>query len=376
MSCNLNEEKLKVINKVSYLLTGGVVKLELSNEAWCALFELSIEEYIEQINKFLIEDNYNNLYGKYVNKDDICLALTTKTLDYANKFAQAFSEDVGLSSRGGRFELKKDFVELEEGRQVYQIPAGREVKNVLLATPSQIEHATFASWGYGNMFLGMFGGTGFYGSTGGGTGPYGGMYYMFPVHDIVLRAMDFGLKDRILNSELSYKITKGPSGTRLLHIFSVPKEKRGLRKQLYGCRIWYEYYDVTSMNDEDKQLCAEACSHIYAPFQITLPEIDYCDLNTYSKIWIRKYLTAYAKESLGRARGKFKGKIVNLGGSEIELDYDILLSEALTEKEKLLQELKDHFEYLRSENVLEREAKKAEFTKQIKSNQPLLPDIF
>jgi hypothetical protein len=33
-----------------------------------------------------------------------------------------------------------------------------------------------------------------------------------------LRAADFSLKSKLLRSELSYKVTAGPNGTRLLHL--------------------------------------------------------------------------------------------------------------------------------------------------------------
>jgi hypothetical protein len=58
--------------------------------------------------------------------------------------------------------------------------------------------------------------------TGGGMGTGGGGqrsgYYIAPAFDILLTAADMNLKNRIVRSELVYKITAGPNGTKLLHL--------------------------------------------------------------------------------------------------------------------------------------------------------------
>ena len=54
--------------------------------------------------------------------------------------------------------------------------------------------------------------------------------------------------------------------------------------------------------------------------------------------WFLKYVTACAKETLGRVRGKFQG-ITNPDGSQDPVDYTELLQEAQQEKERLEDEL-------------------------------------
>jgi hypothetical protein len=299
--------------------------------------------------------------------------LTTASFDYELTLAQAYSEDVGLSSRGGRYELKKDFIDLIDGQQVYTIPANREVKKVLFVTPSQIDLATFSSWGYGNIGLNQFGGVlpaGY-----GAMGSIGGMYPLFPSHDVILRAAHYNLTDRILNSDLTFRITKGANGTRLLHLFSIPTPKRGLRREIYQCKVWYEYYDTSGLSDGEITDCVKDCEKIYSPTQIDLPRQDYCDLNHWSKTWIRKWLTAYAKESIGRARGKFKGKLVNMGGTDLELDYDLFLAEAKDEFSTLKTEITEFLTELRSDKQLERRASEAENLNKVLSYRPLGFDV-
>ncbi len=369
-NCLENEELNCLIQDITALLTGGIWELELTDKVWCSLIRLSTEDFYAFIYKWIIDNKFTNFFGKDVTAADICVSLTTSSFDYELLLAQAYSEDVGLSSRGGRYELQKGYVEIKDGQQVYQIPAGREIKKVLFVTPSSIDAAKFASWGYGNLALSQMSGLGTFGAIGFG-GSYGAVYPLFPSHDVILRAAHFNLNERIFKSELTYKITKGPNGTRLLHLFSVPPYKWGMRRELYSSRVWYEYYDVSEMSDEDKLLCQQECNKIYAPHQIDLPKQDYCDLNLWGKNFFRKWLTAMAKETLGRARGKFKGKLINMGGSDLELDYDLLLAESKEEYIELKKEISEFLIELRSDKQLERRASEAENLNKVLAYRPL-----
>jgi len=372
METNCSEELKCLYQDIKILLTGGRFELEINYEDWCSLLRLTIDDFYAYLHMWIINNKFSSFFGKNVTSNDVCLSLTTASFDYELTLAQAYSEDIGLSSRGGRFELQKGFVDIVEGNQVYQIPAGREVKKVLFMTPSQIDAAIFSSWGYGNMGLS---GSGLapYGSFGFGGAGVGGVFPLFPAHDVILRAAHLSITDRMLNSDLTYRITKGPNGTRLLHLFSLPENNRtrSFNRDMYRCKVWYEYYDTNILNDSDAAECRKDCEKIYSPTQIDLPKQDYCDLNHFSKTWIRKWLTAYTKQVLGRARGKFKGKLVNMGGDSLELDWDILLAEAKEEFSELKTELQDFLTDLRSDKQLERKAGEAENLNKILSYSPM-----
>jgi len=370
--CLANEEKACLIEDIKNLLTAGVIGVEITPSAWCTLLKFSVEEFVQQIQMWLIENQWNNLAGKSLTENDICFALTQRSNDYERSFAQAYSKQVGLQSIGN-YELKKDYITIQEGIQVYEIPAGREVNMVLWLTPSDITHATFASLGYGTTGTGGIGYTNIgYGVGGTGYMSGNGAYYIAPAYDILLRAADFGMKNRILQSDLTYKITAGSNGTKLLHLFSIPNNGNtiGIRSELYGCKVWYHYYDTIDMDAEDKNKCLEECSDIIKyPSDVPLPKTDYCDLNYNSKIWVRKYLTAFAKEALGRARGKFKGKLP-FPDADGEMDYESLLAEGQTEKKDLNTELKEWLDKLSSDKQLERRANEAENLNRVLSKYP------
>jgi len=363
--CLGNNEKLCLVENVINLLGAGIVPIEIAPKAWCTFLEFAVEEYVTQIQMWLIDNQWSTLNGKSLSKNDICFSLTQRSFDYELQFSYAYSKQVGHQTRGS-YELKKDYFHIEAGKQIYEVPAGREINAVLWVTPSDIDHATFSALGYGSYGVGGNGLNNGAGLAAGGSGMNlnNGAYYIAPAYDIVLRAQDIGLKNRILQSDLTYKVTAGANGTHLIHLFSTPdsgfRNNIGIRKQLYGCKVWYHYYDTEDMDAADKNKCLEECQDIIKyPSDVPLPETDYCDLNKASKTWVRKFLTAYAKEALGRARGKFKGTLP-FPEADAQMDYESLLAEGKEEKDQLIQELKGWLENLRSDKQLERRANEAE----------------
>lgn len=358
-NCLSNDVKKCLIEDIKNLLSGGIIKIELTDAAWCSLFKFAVEDYVTLIQMWLIDNQWTSLNGKDLSKTDICFALTQRSFDYETQFSFAYSKQVGHQTRGN-YELKKDFFIIEHGKQVYEVPRGREINAVLWLTPSDITHATFASLGYGSMGLLNSGGGTAWGL--GDVGMTNAAYYIAPAYDILLRAADIGMKNRILQSELTYKVTAGANGTHLIHLFSTPNKNSnniGIRKQLYGCKVWYHYYDTEDMDAEAKNKCLEECKDIIKyPSDVPLTSTDYCDLNAPSQNWVRKLLVAYAKEAIGRARGKFKGSLP-FPESEATLDYESFLAEGKEEKAEINAAIKEWLESLRSDKQLERRASEA-----------------
>jgi hypothetical protein len=354
-------EKRKLFNEVRVQLGAPIRKVELDDEMLCTLTEISIEDYSSEINEWLIESQWSSVYGLNVSNSDLTKALTTRAQDYEDSFTFAYSKIVGLQA-GGPWELKKDYVTVERGKQVYEIPAGREINEVLWITPPTIDHALYASYGFGDYgFGGGFAQVPF-GGGGGGFG-YGG-FYLAPAADIMMRDADYDLKQRIISSDLVYKITAGPNGTKLLHLLPPPGSRISFGGNLAGTssvegsRVWYHYYETTS--DEERQRCLnENKDIIKLPSDVPVDVVNYSELNTPSKQWVREYLTAKSMEVLGRVRGKFGGAL-GVTDSEVTMDYESLLSEATAIKDKLYERLRERLERLRPENMLERKAMEAE----------------
>jgi len=356
------EEREKLFRQFRHSLGAPVRQIELLDEQLCTLLEISIEDYAQYVQEWLIEHQWQSLLGSNVTTIDMAFALSVRSLDYVQKATYAYSKQVGHQTNGP-WELKKDYVQLEAGRQVYEIPAGREVNEVLWITPPATSQALLAN--YGGIDYGFGGG---FAQTGGGiNGPGMGRmgYYIAPAFDILLTAADMNLKNRIVRSELVYKITAGPNGTRLLHLLSTPGSKFsfgqglggiGSSINLTGCQVWYFYYDTTPENLDD--CLNDNPDIIRLPNQVPLSKLDYSEFNEPTKTLVRQLFFAEAKRALGRTRGKFGG-IVGPPEAERTMDYETLISEGNEERRAVLERLDTRLLRLSTTSQLERSAKEA-----------------
>lgn len=364
-----DSEKRKLFNEVRVQLAAPLRKVELTDEMLSTLTEISIEDYSSYVNDWLIESQWSSLYGVNISNTDLTKAFTTRGQDYEKSFTYAYSKAVGLQA-GGDWELKKDYVEIMSGQQVYEIPSGREINEVLWITPPTIDNALFSSYGYGDY---GFGG-GFAQLPGGGGGFGGGGFYLAPAFDTLMRDADFDLKQRIISGDLVYKITAGPNGTKLLHLLPPPGSRVNFgggvtEGSLTGSKVWYHYYETNS--EEERQRCLNDNKDIVKlPSDVPIDVVDYSSLNTPAKQWVREYLTAKSMEVLGRVRGKFGGSL-GVTDSEVTMDYESLLSEATTIKDKLVERLMNRLERLMPDKMLERKANEAESLNKLLGYGPL-----
>jgi hypothetical protein len=357
----INEaDKAKIFRQVKHRLGAPMRKIELEDETMETLLEISIEDHSAYINEWLIEAQWSSVYGKDISVTDLAKSLTTREMGYEDSFTYAYSKLVGLQARGP-WELKKDYVEVVRGQQVYEIPACREINEVLWITPPTIDNALYSTYGMGDFGYG--GGYGQVPFAGGGGYGHGG-FYLTPAYDILLRDADFDLKQRIISSDLVYKITAGPNGTKLLHLLPPPGSRIrfgiagvGNGIDVTGSKVWYHYYEAC---EEDRQRCLNDNKDIVKlPSDVPVDVVNYDELNSPSKQWVRDYFTAMCKETLGRVRGKFGGAL-GVTDAEVTMDYDSLLSEAKEDKEKLWERLKERLERLQPDKMLERKANEAE----------------
>lgn len=356
-----SDEREKLFRQFRHSVGAPIRQIEVTDEMLCTLLEIAIEDYAQYVQEWLIEHQWQSVLGQNIDTVDMAFALSVRSFDFMTQYTYAYSKQVGLQSNGP-WELKKDFVSIESGRQVYQIPAGREINEVLWITPPATSQALLAN--YGGMDYGFGGG---FAQTGGGSGAnQRSGYYIAPAFDILLTAADMNLKNRIVRSELVYKVTAGPNGTKLLHLLSVPGSKlsfgggvggAGSSVNMTGCQVWYHYYDTTPENVGD--CLKDNPDIIKTPNQVPLSKLDYADFNEPTKTLVRQLFIAESKKTLGRTRGKFGG-IVGPPDAERTMDYETLISEGNEEKKSVLERLDARLARLSSTAQLERAANESE----------------
>ena len=368
----INDEIKSLFKKVRLSLGGGVVDVQLTDETLCTLLEIAIEDYSSFTLNKLVEWQWANLYGKNVSNMDMAYALSTRTMDIANQYSYWFSKEVGLQQRGP-WELKKDFITIELGKQSYIIPAGREINKVMYVNPPLSQAALFAN--YGGFDIGFGGG---YAQLGGGAyGPVGG-FFTAPAADVAYLATDLTYKSRLLRGDLTYNITAGPDGTRILHLYSTPGSKLsfgymgnvGSGLGLVGCQVWYSYYDTTPDNvDECRRM--NKGDIVMTPDQVPLKNLEYEFFNEPTQTIIRQLLIAKAKETLGIIRGTYNGK-VPFPMAELMMDYQMLLTQGKEEYKDTMGELEKRLERMDPLEILKRQAEIVEATKQVQAGKPML----
>lgn len=361
----VSEEVQNIFSMALSRLGAPIRTVELTQEQMCDLLSLSIGDYAERIQNFVIQSQWSTLYGKnFQNAADMVYALTVRTLDMSVDLSYFFSKEVGLQQRGP-WELKKDFFKVERGKQVYVLPPNREINEVMYVTPSTTKAALYGSMG--TLDTGIGGGYSQLGSMGNGVGLGG--FFIGSAYDTTLLAADLKYKNQMIRSDLAYKVTAGPDGTRLVHLMSTPgsfNSAGGISlddnwgwNRYSNSYVWYTYYDATK---EDSGDCKKKnTSVLISPDQVPMDQMQFEYMNEPSKVTVRQLFIAQCFITLALIRGKFSGK-VSIPNSEVTLNTSDLMDIGKTERDKALENLDKRLEAMLPWNVAENNAKLVENT--------------
>lgn len=328
--------KNKLYKQVKYELGYPIRKFELTNDMLDTFLEMCIEDYSSIINTWLMKQQWISLEGLNLDEEDIFLAITTKSDKYLKSFTHAYTKQTGIITgdvQGSAWELKRDFITVQANTQHYLIPKNREINEVLWEVPPEIG-------------MGMADPFAMSGWTPGITGwSYMGRpaMYVQPTYSTLATAKDRRMKQKILKSTLTYKITALESGEKLLHLYPIPGSLNEIPdawgKHYAGRKVFYWYYDTT--NKSKNKCFKDNPDIIKTPNDVPLSNILWEDLNDIAKQQIRNMLIAKAKISIGGIRGFFSGD-VGVAEKSLTLDYRHLLEEGeklKTEAETSIKEL-------------------------------------
>ena len=376
----ITEEIRNLFDIVRTKCGAPIMPVQLTDEQLCHLLESVVGDYAEKVQNWIIEANWVNLLGKtqnmfIQNPNELAFAFTTRMLDFTRDLSYLFSKEVGLQQRGS-FELKKDFITVEKGKQCYVIPAGREINKVLYVTPSTTKAALYGN--LGTLDTGIAGGFGQYGNMGNGLGITG--FYVGSAYDTSLMAMDLKYKNSMLRGDLSYKVTAGPNGTHILHLLSTPGSPNmvgGIAaddswgwNRYANCVVWYTYYDVST--SEDSELCRLENKEtiLITPDQVPLNKMHYELMNYPTQQTIRRLLVAEAMITLSIIRGTYSG-VVKIPDAEMTMDYAMFRDIGQKERDTVYEELKTRLENMLPWNMVKNQADLMQNTMEILKTKPL-----
>ncbi|KAA6384930.1 MAG: hypothetical protein EZS28_019545 [Streblomastix strix] len=137
-----------------------------------------------------------------------------------------------------------------------------------------------------------------------------GAGYMAPLFDTIQMASYLSEKRQTFIGDLTYKVTKGPGDTRLIHLMNLPGNNKysfgfsGAQGSMYGLvgsYVWYTYYDNVINVDDCRKRNPDI---LLTPDQVPLENMPFEFLNTPTQTIVRNLLIAAAGMSIVFVRPK------------------------------------------------------------------------
>lgn len=170
------------------------------------------------------------------------------------------------------------------------------------------------------------------------------VFYVLPVFEDVLRAGQMDISNRVRRSNYSYQLI----GTKL-RIFPRPGSAQS------GKKLWLS---VGFVNDGLNPSYTDDTTYgISNPSNLPYGNISYSNINSMGKQWIRQYCLGCSKEVLGLVRSKFGS--VPIPNGDLSLNGGDLISSGKEEKERLRTELREMFDSLTYDKMIESQATEA-----------------
>ena len=175
-----------------------------------------------------------------------------------------------------------------------------------------------------------------------------------PVYADLLRLQAIEFNDLVRKSGYSFEVT----GDRL-KIFPIPT---------YDYKLYIEYITVqdrANLNSGSFISSGSVGDISNAPYQLHT----YSSINPSGRQWIYKYTLSLTKEVLGNIRNKYGS--IPIPGAEITLNGADLISQAQTEKDILIQQIRENLEAVSRQAQLQKMTEEAENLQSQLSKIPL-----
>jgi hypothetical protein len=330
-----------------------IVDIELQDENFFAVFEEAVSEYSAQVNQFNIRNNLGmltgqsteiNFSGKSVNGSEIM-----NTIQVADTYGS-------IAGVGGNVDVKKGWVDLQVNKQIYDLKelwmdvseSGERISvtRVFYEAPPAIQRFfdPYSISGQGTLNL--------IDEFGFGSFSPAAQFILMPIYEDLLRIQHIEFNDQIRKSAHSFNIVNNN-----LEIFPIPTQNK---------RLWFEYMVDKELRENNITVLPGVVSD-YS--NVGYDFYEYSNINDVGKQWIRKYTLALAKEMLGAIREKYN--TIPIPGSEVSLDGAALRAEASTEKDLLIQQLRENLLELSRKQRMQNEAEILEHQQKIIGGVPL-----
>lgn len=332
-----------------------IQNVELVAENFYACFEEAVSEYSSQVNQWNIRNNLETLKGQ-----SNIANLSQKNIQGSNiQNIVTISDGYGtLAGVGGNTDIKKGYVDLISGQQSYDLSEWAAVSESgeridvtkVFYEPTPAINRFFDPYSVsGQGTLNLIDEFGF------GSFSPAAQFILMPIFEDLLRIQAIEFNDTMRKSAHTFNIANNK-----LEIFPIPTSNE---------KLWFEYIVRKDLIRNSTNISTNT-NEIADYSNIRYDFIPYSNINDVGKQWIRKYTLALAKELLGAIREKYSS--VPIPGSEISLDGGALRAEAQTEKDALVEQLRENLDDLSRKNQFEQRATESEQTQDMLKKVPTM----
>lgn len=327
-----------------------LLDVELQSGSFYAVFEEAVSEYSHQVNQFNIRNNMFNLQGAPTSSL-VSGRMITPSFDNIVRLSKQYGTEVGV---GGDVTWRSGSIDIKQGQQKYDLNAlVRDIKH-----PSEsievrrvYHNATPAIARYFDPFLGTgLGIQTMMDTFGWGSYSPGVSFTLTPAYHDILRLQAIEFNDQIRKSLYSFELVNNQ-----FKIFPMPN---------MDYKLWFDYILVSDRADLHTHP-GQISDYSNAPYEF----MTYAYINSVGRQWIYQYALALAKETLGWVRSKYSN--VPIPNAEVTLNGDALISSAATEKQTLIEQLRQTLEELGRDKMAERAKLEAEYVSDQLNRAPL-----
>tara|TARA_R100000008_G_C3586575_1_gene172883 strand:- start:714 stop:1859 length:1146 start_codon:yes stop_codon:yes gene_type:complete len=330
-----------------------IVDVELVDLNFYACFEEAVSEYSAQVNQFNIKNNLSSLQGQPTGSNYTQKNIEGNPLPNLIQIANSYGTYAGV---GGNVDIKSGSITIDSGSQTYDLQAlwgdVSESENRIQVTKVFYEATPATNRFFDPYSISGQGTLNLVDEFGFGSFSPAAQFILMPIYEDLLRIQAIEFNDSYRKSAFSFNIVNNK-----LRIFPKPAKAETL---------WFEYIVQKEFDDN----ATSVTDGVVADYSNTGYDFHtYSKINDVGKQWIRKYTLALAKELLGAVREKFSS--VPIPGSEVTLDGGALRAEAQTEKDTLIEQLRQVLEDLSDKERYTSEADQADAQQRVVAKIPL-----
>ena len=317
-----------------------LMDVELQSGSFYACFEEAVTTYGNEVFNYKIRENYLNVEGSSTGSSANA-KIVNPSLDRIVNIAANYGTEADV---GGLVTRYTGSLALTQSVQDYDLDAWAanegitgsiEIRRVFYEAPPAILRYFDPYAGTGTGIQSLMDAFDF------GSYSPGVNFLLMPASFDILKVQAIEFNDQIRRSAYSFELVNNK-----LKIFPIPTTASNLR---------FEYYKVT---DKQEASFLEAASKITNVGEVPYDNPTYAHINSVGRQWIFRYTLALAKELLAYIRGKYQ--VVPVPGSEASLNQADLLTDARTEKENLLSQLRETLDESSRTKQLENKALETE----------------